>query len=139
MAWPYAFVTLTKEEQAQRRELLDWYGSFAQLSVLLPLLVLQIIFLGSWLRRKGQNPNTLDTPSSPRVKEAKRRDEGWVGKTRNVRSLLGGSVVLGSDVVESPAEALGAAAWMGWLVYLCFAQTGKGKIVDSAARDAAGH
>ena len=45
MQWPYRIILkLTDDEARQRRELLDTYGHFAQLSVLLIPLLIQITY-----------------------------------------------------------------------------------------------
>lgn len=58
MGFPYHFVDLDEKQQLQRRHLLDSYGQFAQLSILLAFLVYQIIYglrllAGRW---KSQHP-----------------------------------------------------------------------------------
>lgn len=126
MPWPYAFVDLSDAEKADRRELLDWYGGFAQISVLVPLLIVQLGFLVRWLRARARNANQIETPSSPRVKEARGSVGDWEGRGRRLRWWLDAPVVLGGEVLGSRGEVLGAAAWAMWLVVLCFAYTGRG-------------
>lgn len=128
MAWPYAFLGLSDTEKTERRISLSWYGAFAQLSVLVPLLALQSYFLAAWLHARWSNPNAIDAPSSPRAKEARSNGEDGNGRMRfrRMRWWMGGSLVVGGDVVGSRGEVLGAVAWLLWLTYLCFAQTGRG-------------
>ncbi|KAK5105803.1 hypothetical protein LTR62_002145 [Meristemomyces frigidus] len=88
MNWPYHFLDLTQEEKDRRRTLLDTYGSRAQLSVLAPLLALQIYFLVSWLSIRWRSRNggigyggRVDSPpSSPRSK--KLRSSSLFGASR---------------------------------------------------------
>ena len=63
----YHFVTLDEEQKIQRRELLDFYGLAAQLSVLVPLVAIAIgnVF------QKFLGKSTPDPPSSPRAKAAR--------------------------------------------------------------------
>jgi len=138
MRWPYAFLDLTDAQKLERRRLLDWYGDCAQWSVLLPLLAVQLCFLVSWINRRFTNPNDLDTPSSPRAKEARLLSrgaaQGWAAWFRRARWWLGGRVELGEDVFGSRGEVLGVLVWAAWLVLLCFLETGRGEQYLSQCR-----
>lgn len=133
MPWPYAFVDLSDAEKFHRRELLDWYGGFAQISALVPLSILQLGFLVVWLRTRGRNANQIEAPSSPRAKEARGSAGGWEGRGRRLRWWLAAPVVLGGEVLGSRGEVLGAVGWALWLVVLCFADTGRGAYSPLAA------
>lgn len=128
----YRFVDLTSEQKHQRRERLDWYGLLAQLSVLVPLLAVQIYFLASWVRRNLAQSNGLDqTPSSPHTKKI--RDEQYFDtkqfarRWRTVVWWCGDSIHLAGVSLGTKGELLGGFSWMAWLTILSFLQTGDGK------------
>jgi hypothetical protein len=130
MGWAYHFMDLTDDEKYRRRYLLDWYGAFAQISVLLPLLVVQTYFLVTWYGKKSRSQGDRGAPSSPRLKysnlsrkinvrrmeTAFRRLSWWSGESLD---MFG--VHLGKN-----GGVFAAFAWTTWLLLLCFLQTGDG-------------
>lgn len=133
----YHFQDLTTEQKAQRRDLLDWYGLVAQLSVLAPLLAPQLYFFAMWTKKRWENANELETPSSP---YAKARGEGTNKDTlsfmRRIQNGVSRVVWWSGDSVDVLGYHLGAkgdvmfaACWACWLLFLCFPQTGEGKSV----------
>ncbi|KAK5727004.1 hypothetical protein LTR15_002895 [Elasticomyces elasticus] len=129
MGWLYHFVDLTAEQKHERRELLDYYGAIAQLSILIPLLILQSYHVSAWLHRRWRSQAGFDVPSSPRAKReqsartrfnithlatALRRLQWWCG---DPCTILG--INLGTN-----GEAITTLAWSAWLLTLCFLQTG---------------
>lgn len=126
MAWPYAFLDLSDAQKPQRRQLLDWYGSAAQLSVVFPLLALQAYFLVVRIQTRRKDANGIEEPSSPRVKEAKATVGPWRRRWTQAGWWMDGEVMLGGDVVGTRGQVVGAVAWIVWLGYLSFAQTGQG-------------
>lgn len=128
----YRFVDLTDEGKHQRRERLDWYGQLAQLSVLVPLLLIQILFLASWLRRKLSRQDAFDqTPSSPYAKrlnaEQRFNSKDIARRWRIFLWWCGDAVDLAGFPLGTKGELLGAVIWTAWLLMLSFAQTGDGK------------
>lgn len=78
----YKFVDLTKEQQHERRELLDFYGLTAQCSVILPLFAIGVLHVVS-LSRKWWPRGTIETPASPYVKAAREAKGFTVAGVRN--------------------------------------------------------
>lgn len=130
MGWPYHFVDLNSEQKHQRRQLLDQYGVIAQVSIVLPLLVLQSRLLYLWISRNINQSAGVDAPSSPHLKSAQSRSRLSVKSLKsNLRRWqwwAGESVSLFGDHLGTRGEVLGAAVWLGWLLLLCFLQTGGG-------------
>lgn len=131
----YHFQDLTPEQKAQRRDLLDWYGLVAQTSILIPLLFIQLYFLAIWTKKRWENANELEMPSSP---YAKARGEGVssLSFTRRIQSGFSRFVWWSGDSVDvlgyhlgAKGDVLFAACWACWLLFLCFPQTGEGKLV----------
>lgn len=125
----YRFVDLTDEQRHERRELLDYYGLLAQVSVLVPLLVIQVFFLASWLKRKIAPQCGFDqAPSSPYAKRSHAEQRFQVSKRwRIFLWWCGDSVHVAGVHVGTKGELLGAASWTAWLLLLSFLQTGDGK------------
>lgn len=93
----YHFVNLNDEQQLRRRELLDFYGLAAQLSVLIPLVAIAIGFL----LQKLLSNWTREPQSSPRAKAARRFDFSNV-KSRwrrvcNIKDVVKYCVLSASD------------------------------------------
>lgn len=128
----YHFVDLTDDQKQQRRDRLDWYGLFAQISVLVPLLVVQSFALATWLRRRfAQQSSPEQTPSSPYAK-SRRMDSRFDAKEAAKRwsTFLwwcGESCQIAGFHLGTKGELLGATGWMAWLLILTFLQTGDGK------------
>ncbi|RMY89223.1 hypothetical protein D0862_10256 [Hortaea werneckii] len=127
----YHFQDLTPEQKAQRRDLLDWYGLVAQTSILIPLLFIQLYFLAIWTKKRWENANELEMPSSP---YAKARGEGVssLSFTRRIQSGFSRFVWWSGDSVDvlgyhlgAKGDVLFAACWACWLLFLCFPQTGE--------------
>jgi hypothetical protein len=135
MAWPYGFPDLTKEQKHHRRQLLDWYGGFAQVSVFVPLLILQIYFLATWISRKWRERDGARPPSSPYMKELSAHGNTGTGLKalriwwRRWMWWFGDELQVLGWRLGTKGEVLGAVVWTAWLLALCFVQTGDGKAV----------
>lgn len=70
----YHFVDLSREQRLDRRHLLDFYGLVAQFSVLVPVAGVILAYLASkcLLYLNNNNKSTPESPSSPRIKAARR-------------------------------------------------------------------
>ncbi|KAF2773771.1 hypothetical protein EJ03DRAFT_264096 [Teratosphaeria nubilosa] len=130
MGWPYRFGELTAEQKQQRRELLDWYGFVAQMSVLVPLLALQVYFLTVWVGKKIQRQKDLGAPSSPYAKAHRSTTTARIAKNvrllaRRIQWWLGNSLELLGYHLGTNGEVIAAVTWTAWLLLLlsCF-QTG---------------
>lgn len=132
MAWPWAFVSLDAAQIAHRRELLDRYANIAQVSAIVPVLVVQIIVLVQWLHQRSITRSALETPSSPAVKHA-----GNGGHMTRLAACIrkwlwwcGGDVQLAGIMLGMKGEVLGGTAWAGWLLILVVVQTEDGVYMD---------
>ena len=126
MAWPYQFIDLTKDEQHQRRVLLDRYGVYAQLSALVPIIGFQLYRLGVWVysERSRSQIDYSEVPSSPSLKRRRGSASGTlIQKWRSTSWWLGGEFTLGREV---RGQLIGAGIWTAWLLFLCVHQTGNG-------------
>ena len=125
MAWPYHFVDTTSEQNSRRRFLLDNYGQFAQLSVLLlPLLyqlLLGIRLLSSRLsqRRSYQPVKDHQSPVPSQLRVSQRHAPSWTW--RKFKWWLDSEVATDWGTRK---EWLFAAFWTAWLCLLVVRDTG---------------
>jgi hypothetical protein len=128
MGWPYQFVDLTEAQKVTRRTLLDTYGLVAQVSAGVVLIMIQLIFVAQWARRKG---NGSDVPSSPSLKNLSKgsslNTQAIARRWRGVDWWAGDSLTIFGVDLGTKGQATAAVCWTVWLLILCFAQTGKGK------------
>lgn len=129
MGWPYQFVDLTDAQKVSRRTLLDTYGLVAQTSAGVVLIVIQLYFVAQWTRRQQSGS---DVPSSPTLKhlpKGNRLDiqaiERW---WRRLEWWSGDSLVVFSVDCGTKGQVTAATCWTIWLLVLCFAETGNGKL-----------
>jgi hypothetical protein len=127
MGWPYHLVDLSHEQKLQRRELLDRYGVFAQLSALIPILGYQLYRLGVWVYSERQRAKIAysEVPSSPISKQRRLSTSGTiVRKWRSVQWWLSSEVAPGWGV---RGRVLAGGLWTLWLLFLCSHKTGDGR------------
>ena len=125
MGFPYHFVTLNDEQNLRRRQLLDGYGQFAQLSILLlPLMYQLCLGLRLLISRiwPSKSPQPAKEHQSPVVSSFKQPARGY---SRNfiaqTRWFLDGEVLTGWGTRQ---EWLIASLWTMWLLVLVFKDTG---------------
>lgn len=126
MGFPYHFVNLNEEQNLRRRQLLDGYGHFAQLSILLlPLLYqicLGISLLISRIWWSFKPPQAVKEHQSPVVSSFKQPASGYsTNLLARIRWFLDGEVLEGWDTRR---EWLIASLWTMWLLVLVFKDTG---------------
>lgn len=124
MGFPYQFVNLNNEQDLRRRQLLDGYGQFAQLSILLLPLMYQLC-LGMRLlisRNWSANPQAVKEHQSPVISSFKQPTRGYVrNPLARVRWYLDEEFVEGWNTRQ---EWLIAGIWTTWLLVLVFKNTG---------------
>ena len=133
MGWPYHFVDLTDQQKHRRRELLDWYGALAQVSALIPLLLIQVYFGAAWLSRKWRHKDGLEAPSSPHAKHSRSASKfsttSIQGTVRRILWWSGDPLDVLDVHLGTNGEVLAAVGWTAWLLVLSFLQTGDGTVV----------
>lgn len=124
MGFPYHFVTLNDEQNLRRRQLLDGYGQFAQLSILLLPLVYQLCFGLRLLMSRIWPPNrqVVKEHQSPVISSFKQPARGYSTKSlARIRWFLDGEFFEGWNTRQ---EWLIASLWATWLLVLVFRDTG---------------
>lgn len=134
MGFLYHFVRLDTAQEAHRRQLLDSYGQFAQISALIPLLSFQLIFVIRFLQRKwkeyGRRKPTKKVHQSPRLSVFPKHNRltTFSFAAARVRWALGEEVARNWG---TRLEWLIGAGWTVWLILLTVRDTGDGACVSS--------
>lgn len=135
MDYPYHFVSLDEDQTQRRRHLLNSYGHFAQLSVLLLPLIYQLslairLIIGRFQllsSRKG-----LKDHQSPVVSRFKKPDASTSkASARKLSWFLDGEIVQGWGTRQ---EWLIAGLWTMWLLILVIKDTGDGALEPLMSR-----
>ncbi|KAL1836012.1 hypothetical protein VTJ49DRAFT_5694 [Mycothermus thermophilus] len=128
MTWPnYHFVDLTKAEKQLRRETIQRYALYAQLSALVPI---AILLLHRFVKRAASSGRSKGdyaaVPSSPVLKQRRHSGLGsFASRTRSLRWWLGEDVVLFGTVLGQRDQWLVGFAWAAWLLVLSVLETGE--------------
>ena len=126
MAWPYHILDLSEGEKHLRRELLDRYGVYAQLSAMVPILGFQLYRIWIWVfsERKRSKVAYSQVSSSPVAKHARRSSSGSL--TKHLRGMVWwfeGEIAKGWGL---RGHWIAAGLWTSWLLFLCINRTGHG-------------
>ncbi|KAK4179363.1 putative ferric reductase transmembrane component [Triangularia setosa] len=127
----YRFIEgLTEAEKQARRQALNNYGLAAQLSDLLPVVLILLYRLAKWVVRErvdgSSNGEYAAVPSSPVMK--KRREEGvrsWSARKRRLQWWLGEDVAVQGHVYGQRDQWIVGTAWFLWLAALSLMDTGQ--------------
>ncbi|KAK0721477.1 hypothetical protein B0T21DRAFT_414659 [Apiosordaria backusii] len=127
----YRFIEgLTEAEKQARRRALNNYGLAAQLSDLLPVVLILLYRLTKWVVRErvdgSSNGEYAAVPSSPVMK--RKREEGvrsWSARKRRLQWWLGEDVEVGGHVYGQRDQWIVGTVWLLWLVTLSFMETGE--------------
>ncbi|KAK4444994.1 Ferric/cupric reductase transmembrane component 2 [Podospora aff. communis PSN243] len=123
MGWPYHFIDLSPAEKALRREALDRYAFYAQLSAILPLGVVLLYRVAVWATKPRQDAYSA-VPSSPALKSQRRGSSGWSTRVRKVKWWLSEDFSQTNSVFGQRDEWVVGFAWLGWLLVLSIVGTG---------------
>lgn len=102
MGWPYHFVDLSDAEKAFRREALDRYALYAQLSALLPVAAALVHRLVIWVAKAAtaRGGDYSAVPSSPSLKSQRLSASGdWSARFRQLKWWLGEDLVASKSVL----------------------------------------
>lgn len=130
MSWPYRFIfTLTPEETAHRRYLLDSYGQLAQLSLLFPLVCLQLLFafhfiFGRVLSFLKRNDNKAPAEQEKLSLSSRATLEPLIKAARRLDWFLDDEIWPGWGTWKQASFGI---LWGIWLLMLVIRDTGDGK------------
>ncbi|KAL7619799.1 hypothetical protein AAE478_010344 [Parahypoxylon ruwenzoriense] len=128
MGWPYHFLDLDKAQKQARRQALDRYAAYAQLSALLPIAVFLLYRLGSWLigrvlSQRGGEYSVV--PDSPALKQKRQTSLGSLASAlRRIAWWLGDDVVFLGVAWGQRDQIIVGVCWTLWLLFLCVMGTG---------------
>lgn len=120
MTWPnYQFLDLSKAEKQLRRQTLDKYALYAQLSALVPAVLVLLFRLAKWViqsREKSKGAYAA-VPSSPVLKTRRQSNVGsWSARLRRARWWLGEDVVaFGTVLGQRDRMFISCRYWVLWL------------------------
>lgn len=127
MTWPYRiYFNHSDSDKEQRRLLLDRYGLYAQLSILIPIILYNLYRLAVWVysERQRSKVDYSAVPSSPTLKKRRESKRAvWGRKRRSVVWWLRGEVARGWG---ERGHWIAAGVWGAWLGFLCVHRTGDG-------------
>ena len=130
MGFFYSFVSPNAQQLERRRQLLDRYGQIAQLSALVPLLVIYIsFFLRFFLNRYAISffGSGRKAHQSPRVSTFRASTVGsWKVKWRRLNWALDDEVLQGWGGWGTRREWVVAGVWALWLLVLVVKDTADG-------------
>lgn len=129
MGLSWHFVDLSDAQKHERRILLDRYATIAQVSVIVPVLAVQLYFLACWIQIRRTRDDGFEKPGSPYLKEHFQRRSQTQKANELIRRVIwwaGEPIELFDSFVATNGEFLGAAAWTAWLLLLCGLQTSDG-------------
>ncbi|KZL72053.1 ferric reductase like transmembrane component [Colletotrichum incanum] len=126
MGWPYRFVDLSQDEVQLRRQTLDRYGSYAQYSALVPIVLALLVRLGSYLSQRWQAGAAYDAvPNSPVLKKRRQSWTGsWDAKIRKGKWWLADDVYFMGQHWGQKDQWVFGLAWASWLLVLSVLETG---------------
>ncbi|KAK3400555.1 ferric reductase like transmembrane component-domain-containing protein [Sordaria brevicollis] len=120
MSWPYQFLDLSQAEKHARRQSLDKYALYAQLSALIPI---GLIWLYQTLNKSSSRKKrdyTAIPSSDPDSFNNRRQSNTW----SKLRWWLGEDVVAFGEVLGQRGQWVFGLLWSLWLLVLCIAGTG---------------
>lgn len=126
----YSFISLDDQQLKRRRELLDRYGQIAQLSALVPLLVIYISFFSRYIISKYLSRlfhTAQKAHQSPRVPTFPQSTAGSLKASwRRFNWALDDEVLKGWDGWGTKRQWVIAGLWALWLLLLVVSDTGNG-------------
>ncbi|GAB1317552.1 putative metalloreductase AIM14 [Madurella fahalii] len=128
MTWNYHFIDLSEAEKHGRRQTLNRYALYAQLSALVPATAVLLYRLTKWAvtATESRNGDYAAVPSSPVRKVRRHSSLGtWSSRLRKARWWLGEDVVAAGMVFGQRDQWIVGISWAAWLLMLSVLETGE--------------
>lgn len=132
MSWPWQFVNTDEAERLARRQTLDRYAGYAQISAFGPIFLVLVYRLAFWAIKtfESKRPVYAAVPESPARKIRRQSGLGaWEARYRLLQWWLGGDVVLFGQSWGRRDEWVFGLAWGWWMSVLSVLETGNGELV----------
>lgn len=131
MGWPYHFLNLGEAEKHARRETINSYAAYAQLSALVPVALFLLYRLASWARKSlvnSRNGSYDAIPNSPSLKVQRGTTWGsWDTRMQKLRWWLGDEVYIFGRSYGQRDQWVFGSLWAVWMSVMCVVETGHGK------------
>ncbi|KAK1766434.1 hypothetical protein QBC33DRAFT_541034 [Phialemonium atrogriseum] len=128
MGWPYQFLSLDQAERHARREVLNRYAAYAQLSALLPVTLFLLCRIASWARKsvaEGRRGSYGVIPNSPSLKVQHRTAWGaWSTQARKLGWWLRDDIYIFGRLYGQRDQWIFGSLWAAWMLVLCVVGTG---------------
>ncbi|KAL5360179.1 hypothetical protein BJX96DRAFT_184398 [Aspergillus floccosus] len=123
MTWPYHIVSVSSEQKHERRVLLDQYGSYAQLSALIPILGYQFYLLGQWAyRRTARSRVGYSAVSQPSRHHSHHSSlSTTLQRWSTAQWWLNDEIATGWGLRQ---HWIAGVVWGVWMLFLCVHRTG---------------
>lgn len=130
MGWPYAFVDLTEDQKDLRRQTLDRYAGYAQLSAVLPIVLYLLYSSTLWTIKtfKARKGSYNAVPDSPSLKSKRQSLAGtYAARYRRLQWWLGDDVVFQGQIWGQTDEWIFGIVWGVLMLTLSVLETGDGE------------
>lgn len=137
MGWPWRFVDLDEEAVQLRRQTLDIYAGYAQLSAFVPIVLFLLLRLLLWTLRtiQARRGSYNAIPTSPSRKVLRQSPLGtWEARFRRLQWWLEDDVVCLNQTWGRKDEWVFGLAWSCWLMLLIVLGTGNGELLECPIR-----
>ncbi|KAK5661719.1 hypothetical protein OQA88_9819 [Cercophora sp. LCS_1] len=128
MGWPYHFVDLSDAGKIHRREALDRYAFYAQLSALSPIALTLAYRAAAWSIKlaTSRGGGYSAVPSSPSLKSQRlSASGGWCARFRRLKWWLGEDLIATKTILGKRDQWVVGICYLGWLLMLCVLETGQ--------------
>lgn len=130
MDWPWRIYNVEDEAKLLRRQTLDRYAGYAQLSAFAPIALFLLFRLFLWtLKKIEERKGSYDAiPASPSRKVLRQSPLGaWEARFRRLQWWLEDDVVLFGQAWGRKDEWAFGLAWGSWMTLLSVLETGDGE------------
>ncbi|KAK1757288.1 hypothetical protein QBC47DRAFT_178103 [Echria macrotheca] len=127
MGWPYQFLDLNDAEKQLRREALDRYAFYAQISPFVPVALALSFRVAKWaLKSSSSRSGSYSAiPNSPSLKSQRLSPAGgWSSRLRKLQWWLEGNLVDTNPILGHRDQWVLGISYLGWLLLLCVLGTG---------------
>lgn len=133
MGWPWKFVNLDSEAKHLRRQTLDRYAGYAQLSAFAPIVLFLIFRLILWTLKtiEARRGSYNAIPTSPSRKVLRQSPLGtWEARLRRLQWWLEDDLVFLGQIWGRKDEWVFGLAWGSWMMLLSVLGTGDGELPE---------
>ena len=124
----WRFIDLNDQQKLERRQYLDFYATLAQFSILLPISILQLYFLGRWVLEKLSREIPISPSSKKQLPSQSSRIIARLRAFSRTTLWKAGSEVSLWGYEATILESVAVAVYTALLLGLCTVQTQGGEL-----------